>query len=139
MTFVDFESLAPGSGIRLDPADWSVLGRSRPNVLVSGPDHATSAFIQALAPRLRSPVQVIAAEDLVCLGSLDGTLILRDVDALDAARQSALLEWLDETPTGRTQVVCTTTKPLYNHVQAGTFLDRLFYRLNVVSFEVSAE
>ncbi len=37
------------------------------------------------------------------------------------------------------QVISVTATPLYLMVQAGMFLDRLYYRLNVVHFEVISE
>jgi hypothetical protein len=140
MTFTSQASFGPGSGIRLNPADWSLLAGSHPNVLISGPEQATHAFIHAVAAQLQSPVRCcIASEVVPSLGDTDGTIVLRDVDALDADRQNELLLWLDDAGHGRTQVVCTTRKPLYDRVQAGAFLDRLYYRLNVINFEVTAE
>jgi len=46
---------------------------------------------------------------------------------------------LDEPQGSHTQVISITARPLYLLVQAGMFLDRLYYRLNVVHFEVMSE
>ncbi len=44
--------------------------------------------------------------------------------------------WLDRAP-GRTQVVSTTPALLFPRVQAGAFIDRLYYRLNTVCMDVT--
>jgi sigma-54-interacting transcriptional regulator len=63
-------------------------------------------------------------------------MILQDVDALTHADQRRLLDWLDQAA-GRTQVVSTTPAPLLPRVQAGAFIDRLYYRLNTVCMDVT--
>jgi transcriptional regulator of acetoin/glycerol metabolism len=64
------------------------------------------------------------------------TLILQDVGALTHADQYRLLDWLDRAA-GRTQVVSTTPASLWPRVQAGAFIDRLYYRLNTVCMDVT--
>jgi hypothetical protein len=64
------------------------------------------------------------------------TLILQDVGALTRADQHRLLDWLDRAA-GRTQVVSTTPASLWPRVQAGAFIDRLYYRLNTVCMDVT--
>ena len=68
-----------------------------------------------------------------------GTVILQDVDAFDPVQQQRLLRWLDEPRSGRTQVISLTATRLYNLVQAGTFSEPLYYRLNLTQFEVLSE
>jgi len=119
--------------------DWSVLLHTRPNMLVTGPGAAVEAFIRAVTPHLRSPVQSFAGGALPPRLPTDGTLILRDVDGLDGDQQQRLVLWLDEPQNGHTQVISITATPLYLLVQAGIFSDRLYYRLNVVHFEVISD
>ncbi len=64
------------------------------------------------------------------------TLILQDVGALTYAEQHRLLDWLDRAA-GRTQVVSMTPASLWPRVQAGAFIDRLYYRLNTVCMDVT--
>lgn len=131
-----------GAGFRVHPPadDWSVLRAAHPNILVSGPRDATDAFILAVTPYLRAPVRCgLAGDALLNLPAAGGTLILRDVDALDREQQQRLLRWLDESHNGHTQVISITATPLYLLVQAGTFLDRLYYWLNVIHFDVSSD
>lgn len=130
----------PGFRVRPPADDWSVLLAVQPNVLLSGPRDATHAFILAVTPYLREPVRSsVAGDALLSLPATDGTMILRDVDALDHEQQQRLLRWLDEPRNGQTQVVSITAAPLYAAVQTGTFLDQLYYRLNVTHFEVISD
>jgi sigma-54-interacting transcriptional regulator len=130
------------AGFRIDPPgdDWSILREAQPNVLLSGPPDATHAFILAVTPYLREPVRCgVAADALLNVPAAGGALILRDVDALDREQQLQLLRWLDDPWNGRTQVISITAAPLYAAVRRGTFLDRLYYRLNVTHFEVTSD
>jgi Sigma-54 interaction domain len=124
-------------GFRVEPSDdWLVLLTSRANVLVSGPREATRAFIVAVTPHLREPVYEGSTCDALPTELVEGTVILRDVDAFDQDHQRRLLRWLDEPQNGQAQVISLTGARLYDLVQAGTFLDQLYYRLNVTQFEV---
>lgn len=129
-----------GAGVRVRPTnDWPVLRRSHANLLVSGPREATRAFIVAVTPYLHKPLHDVLACDALPIALADGTLILRDVDALDSEQQERLLRWLDSRRNGQTRVISTTAAPLYAAVQTGTFSDCLYYRLNVVHLEVTAD
>ena len=131
--------LSTGDGFRTDTAgdDWSLLLGLRPNLLVIGSTAATEAFIRALVPHVRSPVQSLVGGVLPPELPSDGTLVLRDVDLLDGNQQERLLRWLGEPQHGHPQVVSLATAALYPRVQAGMFSDRLYYRLNVVHFELA--
>jgi hypothetical protein len=129
-----------GPGFRVQPADdWSVLRTSRANVLITGPRDATHAFILAVTPYLQVPVRDGSAGTTIPSPPAAGTLILRDVDALGREQQQQLLRWLDDPKNGQSQVVSLTATPLYAHVRTGTFLNQLYYRLNVLYFEVLTE
>ena len=117
--------------------DWSVLMRGRPNLLISGFRDATDALVLAVTPSWRLPVRRLACEARLHLPPVGGTLILDAVDALDHEQQESLLRWLDDAQPAQTQVISLTTTRLYAHVQAGTFLSTLYYRLNTLYFEVS--
>ena len=108
-------------------------------MLIVGPGAAVDTFIAAATPHLRAPVRSVVCPALPFQLPGDGTLLLRSVDALDADQQQRLARLLDEPQGSHTQVISITTRPLYLLVQAGMFLDRLYYRLNVVHFEVISE
>jgi len=64
-----------------------------------------------------------------------GTLILHEVGALTEDDQLRLLAWLEQID-GRTRVVSTTAESLFARVEAGLFIEALYYRLNTVSLTV---
>jgi DNA-binding NtrC family response regulator len=65
-------------------------------------------------------------------------VILDGVETLTVEQQGTLLRWLDECLRAETQVVTVTAAALYTEVQAGRFLDGLYYRLNMITVEVGA-
>ena len=118
--------------------DWSTLLASHPNMLVSGPRDATSAFLLSVTPHLRAPVRgSLAGHALLSLPAESGTLMLRDVDGLDDDQQRRLLRWLDEPQNSHTQVISIAATELYTAVQTGAFLEPLYYRLNVIHVQVT--
>jgi hypothetical protein len=66
-------------------------------------------------------------------------VILWNVAALTREDQRCLYEWL-EVAAGRARVISTSREDLFPLVEAGTFLEMLYYRLNVLYFQfVAAE
>jgi len=100
---------------------------------------ATEAFVLATVPILRTPLQRIACEDGLTLGEAPATLVLRHVHTLSAAEQQSLLQCLDSTSNGRTQVISLSSAPLFSLVEAGVFDELLYYRLNVIYLPVTAD
>jgi DNA-binding NtrC family response regulator len=66
-----------------------------------------------------------------------GTLILNEVDALPADDQRRLLLWLDAPR--EVQVISTTSACMLSRIQAGTFSETLYYRLNIILVDGSLE
>ena len=69
----------------------------------------------------------------------DGTIFLYEVGKLSLAMQARLADALGSADAGgtrrlRKRVMASTSVPLLDRVQAGTFDDRLFYRLNAIHF-----
>ena len=60
-----------------------------------------------------------------------GTLVLYGADKLNRQEQQDLLAWLDMTH-GTVQVVSVSARPIFPLVLQGLFLDRLYYRLNMM-------
>lgn len=118
--------------------DLQLMRMPRVNLLLMGPDNVIQNVLNALLPNLRASIQYwCPGEPLVLpLGAQPGTLILRDVGALTPEDQLRLLGWLEMTA-GATQVVSTTTSPLLSRVDAGRFLDTLYYRLNTICVNVT--
>ena len=68
--------------------------------------------------------------------SADGkALVVQEINGLSDAEQLALMTLLDADAGGeggRRRIIATTSTSLFDRVQSGTFLEDLFYRLNVI-------
>jgi Sigma-54 interaction domain len=141
----------PGSGDRapLMP-DWRraraahvsflLMGMPPVNLLLIGVDR--SVWTNILATRLvdvREPVALWTPGQRLVMPppGRTGTMILHDVDQLSQSDQLYLLDWL-ERAAGRMQIISTTVAPLLPRVQAGKFIDTLYYRLNTVFLDLTA-
>jgi hypothetical protein len=119
--------------------EWEMLVQARPNLLLDGSASATSEMLGALNPHLRQP---IIQYDPNTGGPVpqpkEGTLVLVEVARLGANQQKQMLQWLNQF-NGRAlvQVVSTTSEPLFSKVEAGAFLDNLYYRLNIVRIDLA--
>ncbi len=114
------------------PADsWRVLKAMRPNVLVIDPDAAhRRRMVDAVLEGSRGPIWRCEGTPLALPAEGVGTLLVQDACALSTQDQQQLLEWMEQHRT--TQVITVAPRPLYPEVAAGTFLDGLYYRLNVL-------
>ena len=70
-----------------------------------------------------------------------GSVLLTDIEEMPAAVQDVIIDLLDELRRTHAQpaavrLISGTTGSLLERVVAGTFSDRLFYRLNVIHFIV---
>ena len=108
------------------------LTRQHPNILLVGPATFTEAALRLIEPLVQHPIAwwAPAQKRSVPTGGF-ATLFIGGVDAADAEQQSHLCQWFDAYP-GRVQVVSTAVTPLFPLIQAGGFLDTLYYRLNHV-------
>jgi hypothetical protein len=123
--------------------DCRLARAARVNLLVIHGEGGLQDLLEWLMLDLQSPIATLVAtalrtgEPLVLPPVARArTLILQDVGALTRADQHRLLDWLDRAA-GRTQVVSTTPASLWPRVQAGAFIDRLYYRLNTVCMDVT--
>ena len=68
----------------------------------------------------------------------DGTLLFQEIEHIPAPAQLQLLAFMDRTTRakGHVRLMTATTSHLFKLVQAGTFRDDLFYRLNVIRFTI---
>ena len=111
--------------------EWRVLQTARPNVLLIGSDGAVSGFLDLLLPFLVPPITQNHPAGLVLPADSSGTFILRDVSRLDAGSQQRLAGWLIASG-HRTQVISTSSSPLYPLVERGVLSAPLYYGLNVI-------
>ena len=111
---------------------------ARVNVLLMGSDDLVEQIIDALRPGFCEPILVWRPASPLVLPPIaaTGTLILRDVGAMPRGDQCRLCDWL-EVAAGRTRVVSTTRQPLFPLLEAGTFVETLYYRLNVLHLQLT--
>jgi Sigma-54 interaction domain len=123
---------------RVAHMDLHLLSSWRVNLMLMGSEGVIQDTLDKLTPRLAEPVRTWNRSDPLELPSppQSGTLILREVGALSAIDQWRLLKWLEQS-VGRVQVVSTSSSRLLAMVDAGAFLETLYYRLNVVSVDVT--
>jgi hypothetical protein len=119
--------------------DWTILRRSSVNGLIVGAPHLTAAALAGIGRSLRRPVvwwDSSQAPDLPEV--IAGTLVIRDVDRLDARQQERLSGWMcHQRPA--VQVLALARTPLFAQVLDGRFSPELYYRLNTVLVEVRAQ
>ena len=136
MTLTHDHSSTEPSSVQLSPEVLRIITASNPNVLLTGTEEATGAFVHALMPHLRRPVESPSGDGLPVPNYAPGTLILRELETLDLEHQRQLLGWLDGPGEGA-QLISLATESLYPLVEKGQFLDTLFYRLNTVHLEAT--
>jgi sigma-54-interacting transcriptional regulator len=114
-------------------------GMPRVNLLLIGLDDTAWSVFEMLLVYLHGPVTTWSPPQHLALPPAErtGTMILNHVDALTPQEQLDLLDWLDHAA-GRVQVVSTTSAALLPRVQAGAFLEALYYRLNVFCVDATA-
>lgn len=123
--------MAVGRDEHVAAADWAILTTAHPSVLLIGPDAATRTIVSELRPCLRSPVSWRAHDAGPGPLPITGTLIIRDIGALNLHQQQQLFDWVEVQ--GRdVQVVAVSARPVFPLVEAGVFLAALYYRLNIV-------
>lgn len=120
------------------PEEWRLARRTRANLLLTHAGGVIQSVLELLQPDLDEPIATWCPGERLVLppATRAGTMILQDVGALAKEDQRRLLEWL-ERASGRTQVVSTTAASLLPRVEAGAFIDTLYYRLNTVCLDVT--
>jgi DNA-binding NtrC family response regulator len=144
----------PHNGLTLDPQDEDLAERSAARLLITDSTHggveAIARRIHAGSVRAALPLVQIQARDFplkpwtlrsTCSHLLDaaagGSVLIRDVEEMPLIVQALLVELLAEievahAPSARVRLMSGTTVSLRNRVAAGTFSERLFYRLNII-------
>jgi hypothetical protein len=115
----------------------AMLRRSRPNVLVVASSADTDRTFELMYPYLRTPIVAwVPRETRDIPAASFRTLVIRDVEALDALQQENLVALICRLAAD-VQIVSTARTPLFPLVQRGEFLDRLYYQLNVVYLDLT--
>lgn len=127
-----------GTVTGLTAEEWRIARIARVNVLLVCSDGLVEKIVDALRPDFCEPIEVWHPASRLVLPPIGGTgtLILQDVGAMSCDDQRRLCDWLEVTA-GRTRVLSTTRQPLFPLLEAGTFGEALYYRLNVLCFQVN--
>jgi hypothetical protein len=110
--------------------EWSVFKTAHPHALIIGSRADAQARLVDHLDCLRAPVVDWRPRAAVEPPPATGTLVVWDIDALNRTQQEQFLSWMDGHPA--VQVVSIAEGPVFPLVLSGTFLDRLYYRLNVL-------
>ena len=119
--------------------DLLLMGMPRVNLLLVAPVGVVRFVLESLLLDLQEPIAHWHKGERLALPveHQGGTLVLHESGSLTHDDQLRLLDWLERAD-GRTQVVSTSSSPLLPRVQAGTFIDTLYYRLNTVCVDVTS-
>jgi len=113
-------------------ADLRCATIAQHRILLEGPAVSIEVVLSLLAPYLREPVTWNRGGEPLELPSDNcGALVLQNVSRLNRHDQTRLLAWLNDSA-HQTQILSTTTSPLFPLVCANQFDATLYYRLNVV-------
>lgn len=119
--------------------DCHIARDSRVNLMVMHRRGKRPSVLDMLLSELDAPIGAWSPGQRLVLPcpTLRGTFFVKDVGRMPRADQQRLAEWLGES-NGRAQVVSTTSEALLARVDTGTFLDTLYYRLNIVCVDATA-
>lgn len=120
------------------PAGWADVTGTRLNTLMIGPRIVTGRLASRLTPHLVGPVVWVRPPAPFTLprAAQVGTVILRDAGDLGVPAQRYFLDWLSNAAR-RPRIIATAPVSLWPMVVAGSFLELLYYRLNVICVRVN--
>lgn len=113
-----------------------ILPLACPNVLLIGLDSELALVFQRMQPYLRTvivPWMLDFSSDAGLAAS--GTVLVSDVSCLDAGQQARLARIADVPDV---QIISMARRPVFPLIETGEFLDKLYYRLNTVTLDLTA-
>ena len=119
-------------------SDLNIARITRANLLVVGPEPLVRNLLSLVSSGTRRDAMVRGTTgrlELPASGARPSTIVVHDVDTLSTSEQRRLLEWLDAATT-HIQVISTASMPLLSRVEARTFNETLYYRLNTIYIDL---
>jgi hypothetical protein len=119
-------------------SDLDLARLTRANLFLVGDDDVVIPVVTSLWQSLATPIVIRNRGERLRLSPASqpgGTIVVCDVDTLTGQEQRALYNCM--AVNGRTQVVSTASKFLQPLLQAGAFDEGLYYRLNVVTLDLT--
>ncbi len=125
-------------GAKWPPSDQDLALLTRVNLLVVGAENDVAAAIGLMWPGLVTPIVVRHRGEPLRLSMVPpvGTFVIYDLESLTCEEQDGLHRWL-LTGSGRARVVSSASESLFPMVESGAFNDDLYYRLNVVTIDLT--
>jgi hypothetical protein len=117
--------------LSIPESDWEAFVATGANAVVVGSEDAALGVWTAVWPSLQKPICWSDAGELSLPRNSAGTLILQGAHLLNASAQQQVFEWIS-LDARATRVLATTPLPLFPLVEGGTFLEALYYRLNML-------
>jgi hypothetical protein len=121
-------------------SDQDLARLTRVNLFVIGADDVVAELLTPLWPSLVTPIVVRFRGEPLRLPPASppiGTILIYDVDTLTRREQLALNQWLTD-GNGRARVVSSASASLFPMVEQGVFDDGLYYRLNVLTIDLTS-
>jgi hypothetical protein len=115
--------------------EWAILRTSPANGLLVGAPRLTHAAVACFEKGVRHPFVWWSHDQSTDVPELTtGTLVVGQVDRLDASQQAQLLQWIDLHSS--VQVLALAPASLFERVARGRFSTELYYRMNTVLVEM---
>ena len=126
-------------GAKWPPSDQELALLTRVNLLVVGAENDVAALIASLWPSLVTPIVVRYRGEPLRLSTVPrvGTFVIYDLETLTGEKQDALHRWVCA-GIGHARVVSSASGSLFPMVESGLFNAGLYYRLNVVTIDLTS-
>lgn len=124
-------------GSLLEFPEWRMLREHRPNVMLCGSKAPIRLALRGLLGTAWQAVETWDCTRPLCLPrpeSAARSYIIEEAGLLSPDSQARLADWMMDVR--GTQIVTTILRPLFPQVEAGSFQQTLYYRLNVVYLEL---
>jgi hypothetical protein len=119
-------------------SEWTILRAFPVNALLVGAEHLTSAAVARLEKSFQQPLTWWAPTLTTEIPELSaGTLVIRDVDSLEAGQQDSLQQMITARGTD-VRILSLARDPLFPRVLEDQFPAALYDRLNTVVVELQA-
>ena len=116
--------------VDIENIDWRIFLEAQPNALLIGDEDLALSILVTYQHCLALPI-VEWRTPAPLKAPPSGTLVIWDVDRLDAPQQRACLAWMDR-HAAAVQVISIAARTVFPLVQARAFLPELYYRLNTI-------
>ena len=126
-------------GGTLPDSDQDLARLTGVSLLVVGAENEAVAVIASLWQGLVTPIVVRHRGEPLQLSAFPpfGTFVIHGVETLTREEQDGLHDWLSA-GNGRARVVSAASESLFAMVESGVFNDALYYRLNVVTIDLTS-